>query len=157
MKNTKGFTLIELLVVVAIIGILAAVGTVAYTGYTGAAKKNAAKTLYSNAVKYLTAEIQKCALNPSGSAIAGAITCSASPTVSDYASEFVSFSTDKNPYNTANKAAVSSVSTEQGVLSVTSTAAVAASGTTPASPAKIPISMVPATGETALSTELTLD
>lgn len=157
MKNTKGFTLIELLVVVAIIGILAAVGTVAYTGYTGAAKKNAAKTLYSNAVKYLTAEIQKCALNPSGSAIGGAITCSASPTVSDYVTEFVAFSTDKNPYNTANKAAVSSASTAQGVLSVTSTAAVAAVGTTPASPAKITISMVPATGETALSTELTLD
>ena len=55
MKNNKGFTLIELLVVVAIIGILAAVGTVAYTGYTGAAKKNAAKTMHSQAVKYLTA------------------------------------------------------------------------------------------------------
>ena len=157
MKNTKGFTLIELLVVVAIIGILAAVGTVAYTGYTGAAKKNAAKTLYSNAVKYLTAEIQKCALNPSGTAIGGAITCSASPTVSDYVTEYVSFSTDKNPYNTANKAAVSEASTDQGVLSVTSSNAVAASGTTPATPAKITISMVPATGETALSTDLTLD
>ena len=157
MKNTKGFTLIELLVVVAIIGILAAVGTVAYTGYTGAAKKNAAKTLYSNAVKYLTAEIQKCALNPSGTAIGGAITCSASPTVSDYVTQFVSFSTDKNPYNTANKAAVSEASTDQGVLSVTSSNAVAASGTTPAPPAKITISMVPATGETALSTDLTLD
>ena len=157
MKNTKGFTLIELLVVVAIIGILAAVGTVAYTGYTGAAKKNAAKTLYSNAVKYLTAEIQKCALNPSGTAIGGAITCSASPTVSDYVTQFVSFSTDKNPYNTANKAAVSEASTDQGVLSVTSSNAVEASGTTPASPAKITISMVPATGETALSTDLTLD
>ena len=157
MKNTKGFTLIELLVVVAIIGILAAVGTVAYTGYTGAAKKNAAKTLYSNAVKYLTAEIQKCALNPSGSAIGGAITCSGSPTVADYVTEFVAFSTDKNPYNTANKAAQSSASTDQGVLAVTSTAATAAVGTTPASPAKITISMVPATGETALSTDLTLD
>ena len=67
MKNTKGFTLIELLVVVAIIGILAAVGTVAYTGYTGAAKKNSAsKTMHSNAVKYLTAEITKCDLNPGG-------------------------------------------------------------------------------------------
>ena len=157
MKNTKGFTLIELQVVVAIIGILAAVGTVAYTGYTGAAKKNAAKTLYSNAVKYLTAEIQKCALNPSGTAIGGAITCSASPTVSDYVTEFVSFSSDKNPYNTANKAAVSEASTDQGVLSVTSTNAVEASGTTPASPAKITISMVPATGDTPLSTDLTLD
>ena len=156
MKNTKGFTLIELLVVVAIIGILAAVGTVAYTGYTGAAKKNAAKTLYSNAVKYLTAEIQKCALNPSGTAIGGNITCSANPTVADYATQFISFSTDKNPYNTANKAAQSSGS-DQGVLTVTSTPAVAAAGTSPAEAAKITISMVPATGETALSTDLTLD
>ena len=69
MKNNKGFTLIELLVVVAIIGILAAVGTVAYTGYTASAQKNASKTLYSQSVKYLTAEIQKCILNPSGTAI----------------------------------------------------------------------------------------
>ena len=60
MKNNKGFTLIELLVVVAIIGILAAVGTVAYTGYTASAKKNATKSNYASAVKYVAAELQKC-------------------------------------------------------------------------------------------------
>ena len=78
MKNNKGFTLIELLVVVAIIGILAAVGTVAYTGYTASAKKNAAKTLHSQAAKYIAAEIQKCTLNSAGTAMSGDITCDSS-------------------------------------------------------------------------------
>ena len=77
MKNkNKGFTLIELLVVVAIIGILAAVGTVAYTGYTASAKKNASKTLHSQAAKYIAAEIQKCTLDSNATAMGGVIDCS---------------------------------------------------------------------------------
>ena len=75
MKNNKGFTLIELLVVVAIIGILAAVGTIAYTGYTASAQKNASKTLHSQSVKYLTAEIQKCILDDGQKALGGSIDC----------------------------------------------------------------------------------
>ena len=64
-KKQKGFTLIELLVVVAIIGILAAVGVVAYSGYTSNAKKSAAKSNHANTVKYISAEMKKCAINAS--------------------------------------------------------------------------------------------
>jgi len=111
MKNNKGFTLIELLVVVAIIGILAAVGTVAYTGYTASAQKNASKTLHSQTVKYLTAEIQKCVLDDSQTALGGSIDCDATtgatePTAANYVTAFIANSTDKNPHSSGSKAAV---------------------------------------------------
>ena len=61
-KSEKGFTLIELLVVVAIIGILAAVGVVAYSGYTAGAKKSASKSNQGAIVKYIAAEMKKCAM-----------------------------------------------------------------------------------------------
>lgn len=104
MKNkNKGFTLIELLVVVAIIGILAAVGTVAYTGYTASAKKNAAKTLHSQAAKYIAAEIQKCTLNSDGTAMFGKIDCDSTetadkPDAANYAKFYAANSGVKNPY-----------------------------------------------------------
>ena len=120
MKNTKGFTLIELLVVVAIIGILAAVGTVAYTGYTGAAKKNSAKTMHSNAVKFLTAEITKCDLNPTGDSMGKA--CSALTTAALWAAAYNDFSPDKNPHDSADGITVGAAGTEQGQLYLTVTA-----------------------------------
>ena len=156
MKNNKGFTLIELLVVVAIIGILAAVGTVAYTGYTASAQKNASKTLYSQSVKYLTAEIQKCILNPSGTAIEGKITCNADPSPSDWAEKFEEKSTDKNPHNSSEDAvSVAAAGTTEGTLYVT-----AVDGDpdgTPPTEDSLTLTMTPADGEDTLSQAVTLE
>ncbi len=122
MKNkNKGFTLIELLVVVAIIGILAAVGVVAYNGYTAAAKVNVSKTMHAQAVKYISAEIQKCSLGES-KFMGTNQSCPA--TAAKAVTGAVATMTDKNPYNTANAAIVSSTANVPGQVSLS------ASGTT---------------------------
>ena len=115
--NKKAFTLIELLVVVAIIGILAAVGVVAYNGYTGAAKVNATKTMHAGAVKYISAEIQKCTLGES-KFMGTNQDCPA--TAAKAVSGAVATMTDKNPYNTSSNAVASSSSFVAGQVSVSS-------------------------------------
>ena len=57
----KGFSLVELLVVIAIIGILAAVGITAYSGYTSSAKEKATLANHAQVLKFINAEMAKCA------------------------------------------------------------------------------------------------
>ena len=115
--NKRGFTLIELLVVVAIIGILAAVGVVAYNGYTGAAKVNATKTMHAGAVKYISAEIQKCTLGES-KFMGTNQDCPA--TAAKALTGAVNTMTDKNPYDASNNAVKSSSSFVVGQVSLSS-------------------------------------
>ena len=114
----KGFTLLELLVVVAIIGILAAVGVVAYNGYTAAAKVNTTKTIHAQAVKYISAEIQKCSL---GETKFMGTNQSCPPTAAKAVTGAVATMTDKNPYSTANNAIRSSSSFNEGYVSLSAT------------------------------------
>jgi len=122
-KNSKGFTLIELLVVVAIIGILAAVGVVAYNGYTSSAKKNAVKTMHAQTLKYVSAEVQKCTLEGSTGKAFGATSQNCGAISGNNGGQaainaLTASSTDKNPYDSSEKAIKDSNAYVEGQVSV---------------------------------------
>ena len=142
-KNNKGFTLIELLVVVAIIGTLAAVGVVAYNGYTSAAKKNAAKAIHANVVKYIGSELAKCNLGTAPTSFmgvkaaaesaeegeggegeeAGSVDCDSTATqlVTFLTGEGTSPFQDKNPHSSTGELAVGGTGAGAVVLTASGT------------------------------------
>ena len=111
----RAFTLIELLVVVAIIGILAAVGVVAYNGYTASAKINATKTIHSQVVKYISAEILKCSIGES-KFMGKNQDCPA--TAAKAVKGTVATITDKNPFDPTSNAIANSNGYYLGKVSV---------------------------------------
>ena len=116
-KDKKAFTLTELVIVVGIIGILSADGVVAYNGYTASAKANATKTMHSQAVKYISAEIQKCSLGES-KFMGTDQDCPA--TAAKAVTGAKNTMTDKNPFSTADNAVVSRSSFVAGQVSLSS-------------------------------------
>ena len=86
--------------VIAIIGILSAVGITAYTGYTASAKKQAARTQFSQLVSLMNAEFAKCGLGSSdyawGDGCDTALSIPVMATIRQYVTDDLGF---KNPYN----------------------------------------------------------
>ena len=77
------------------------IAMVAYNGYTNAAKKNAIKTMHAQAVKYISAEIQKCKTGES-KFMSNSQDCPATATKAVMGA--VAKMTDKNPFDTSKNA-----------------------------------------------------
>ena len=77
------------------------IGMVAYNGYTNAAKKNATKVIHAQAVKYISAEIEKCKTGESRF-MGNSQDCPA--TAAKAITGAVNIMTDFNPFDTSKKA-----------------------------------------------------
>ena len=131
----KGFSLVELLVVIAIIGILAAVGITAYSGYTSSAKVKATLANSSQLVKFINAEMAKCAGgegnfvwgapdpctrttasgNSTGIVIAYVVNNANHGSIANYVNETLGMT---NPYNVTTGAAEIVGSGTEGLMSI---------------------------------------
>ena len=105
--------------------------------YTGAAKKNAAKTIHANLIKYVAAEYSKCTIDNSDTIMkkggAGGIACSTPDagtgaitfvTAGEIVTHLVGDDTpleDKNPYSTSSAAVRSSTAAGAGFVSIDAT------------------------------------
>ena len=72
-----------------------------YTDFTGSAKKNAIKTMHAQAVKYISAEIQKCKIGES-KFMSNSQDCPA--TAAKAVIGAINSFADKNPYDTSQNA-----------------------------------------------------
>ena len=86
-------------------------GVVAYNGYTSAAKVNAVKTIHSQTVKYISAEIQKCNLGEL-KFMNGTQDCPA--TAKKASNGAIATLNDKNPYYPTKNSVKSGIGYELG-------------------------------------------
>ena len=95
----------------------------AYNGYTASAKKNVVKQMHAQTLKYAAAEAQKCNLEGStgkafGSATANCGTIKGSTGGVTAAAALIANATDKNPYDSDEKALKDSTAFVEGQVSV---------------------------------------
>ncbi|MDX1949088.1 MAG: prepilin-type N-terminal cleavage/methylation domain-containing protein [Rickettsiales bacterium] len=119
-KNQSGFTLIELLIVVAILGLLAAIGIPQYQGYQAQARVNATRSLHTEMVKLIGAELAKCTAGATNMLENSANVVACNGAIGAVADAFVAYgnASSDNPYDATVQPYTNAASTVNGVTSV---------------------------------------